>query len=232
LEENCRFHRIGIWAGTLNKSSFFNCNVNHTCFHVQQMTPMMEPVPQDPSDDNIDRKTVGMNLQQVARRGRLDLVLSILRAKTNPNDLDSQGMAAIHYVCKRGRQDIVLALLEYNTELELCNFAGYTPLAVAAERNHLDLVTTLIRLRANPDSRASHDRTPLHRAAASGHEELATLLVRSRADTHHADDVLGETALHHAARGGHVSILALLIGESRLRLDAAANRRGETGAPP
>jgi len=105
----------------------------------------------------------------------LDVVRTLLRHGADPNVVDRDGLAPLHYAA-----------------------AATHPPAFS----HSGVVDLLISHGANVSVQDNQHRTPLHLASAVGNAALVQLLLSAGADTDAVERILGETAVNIAAAYG------------------------------
>jgi len=113
----------------------------------------------------------------------LDVVRTLLRHGANPNVVDRDGLAPLHYAAA----------------------ATHPPVF-----SHSAVIDLLITHGADVSIRDNQCRTPLHLAAAVGNAALVRLLLSTGADVNAVERILGETAVNIAAAyGRYEAILEL-----------------------
>jgi ankyrin repeat protein len=164
-------------------------------------------------------------LLDAARRGDLAAVRALLRAGTDPNVAQGDGLTALHVAAEKGNLEIARALIEARANVETkTRLGGYTPLHLAAQGGHLTVAQALIDGGAAVGAvTTTTGVTPLHLAAqAVNGEPIIRLLVQRGAPTEATERQADQTPLMFAAAAGRLGNVQEL-----LRLGANPNAATE-----
>lgn len=82
-------------------------------------------------------------LFKVARKGKKDKVLDLLKSGADPNK-------AIHIACIYGHTEVVNLLLDYGADINAQTSTYFQPIFHASARGHMDTVKILLERGANP----------------------------------------------------------------------------------
>ena len=146
--------------------------------------------------------------------GLLQIVVSLLKAKANPNVQNIDGSTPLLSVLQAGLQssedttqqtvnespnqyEIVNVLLEAEADSNITDKNNFTaPLIFAVLHKKVDIVDRLLMGKADPNfqSASDHMMTPLHYACISGCLEIVKILLKAKADPN-VRDVNGATPL-------------------------------------
>src|SRR5689334_20443815 len=134
----------------------------------------------------VDVNTVDANgdslLALAARRGKPEMVKTVLDARPRVNSRNSRGETALMLATFNGHTDAVRALLAQGAEF---NHSGWNPLIYAAARNRMDIARILIGRGAQVDGEAENGTTALMMAAREGHLQMVLLLLEHGANINH-----------------------------------------------
>ena len=161
-------------------------------------------------------------LLDAARRGDLAAVRALLRAGTDPNVAQGDGLTALHVAAQGGNLDIAKALIDAKANVEAkSRLGGYTPLHLAAQGGHVTVVRALLDGGAVAGSTTTTTGvTPLHLAAqALNGEAVIRLLVERGAPLEAKERQAEQTPLMFAAAAGRVGNVQELL---RLRANPNA----------
>ena len=136
--------------------------------------------------DDIARKNE--LLLQVARKGTLDAVVSLLEAGADPNATDSAGMTPLLWAMGEGRNNLLMGF---------------------GKQGHMDVVKALLSAGADPNAASPEGTTALMWAAEAGLNEIVGELLSAGADRT-AQDSEGLTARRFAHLYGHDHIVEML----------------------
>ena len=85
------------------------------------------------------------SLLYAAQHGREEMIRSRCRERCPDEDVDKNGLTALHYAAGRGDNKIVILLLELKAGVDTRNKDLRTPLMWAARNGHLDVCEELVR---------------------------------------------------------------------------------------
>lgn len=154
-----------------------------------------------------DRSTA---LIAAARRGHLQVVKRLLKARANATLVDREGLSALNYAIRGGHEEVVSALLEAGVSVNVASNDGSTPLLDAVDYNRVCVVRNLLRRGADPSKGNSRGTTPLHLSCFHGFHVITEALLQSGA---HIEVVnkSKHTPLTKCCSEGHVKCLLALI---------------------
>ncbi|CAJ0931051.1 unnamed protein product, partial [Mesorhabditis belari] len=188
-----------------------------------------------PPDDQQQPKNEGSAaFLRAARAGNLEKVLELLRAGTDIDTCNANGLNALHLASKEGHQEVVRELLKRRATVDAATRKGNTALHIASLAGQSLIVTILVENSANVNVQSLNGFTPLYMAAQENHEEVVRYLL-----THGANQALstedGFTPLAVALQQGHDKVVAILLeneksGKVRLPALHIAAKKNDTKA--
>jgi ankyrin repeat protein len=105
-------------------------------------------------------------------------ILTEDRRFSNVNQLDDQGMSALHIAVSCNFLNVARVLIEANCELNVCDDLGSTPLHLALELGQLDVIPALLECESIDINRKNRvGFTPLHLGAANGKVEAVRIIL-------------------------------------------------------
>jgi ankyrin repeat protein len=141
------------------------------------------------------------NVARAAKLNDANLVRSLLGNGGNPNQLDDQGRAGLHYAAINGNEAIILFLIKDGAKLDPKDKIGNTPLHLAADNNQVEAAKLLLDLGAPVDPENKNGMTPLMVAANRGNVEMVQGLLAKGASVTKTDytgrDAAGWAAESH-----------------------------------
>lgn len=151
------------------------------------------------------------DLHQLAKDGNVAAVERLLvEDNENINELDTNGMAALHYAAARGHVEIVRTLLtQNNLDINVKTpITHITPLHYAATHGHVEIIKLLLATRnVIADTQDQNGSTALHYAVVLDHVEAVKLLI----GMHNLVNNSGMHAIHCAAEHGSVATLQYML---------------------
>ncbi|EXF82877.1 hypothetical protein CFIO01_01247 [Colletotrichum fioriniae PJ7] len=171
-------------------------------------TDMMEGLTRRRDFSDFKKRTP---LSWAAQNGRLGMVMLLLRAGYDANELDYGELTPLHRAAEQGHESIAKLLIENGADVDSEGKRMCTPLLLAIM--HGREATVRILLECNADANAGAGGkffTPLYEASKAGYkvdprEAIVKLLVENGADIKYRQ-YDGDTALH----------VASLIGDERI----------------
>ncbi|ETW07916.1 hypothetical protein H310_02322 [Aphanomyces invadans] len=100
-------------------------------------------------------------LQRAARKGRHDLVASLIMNGADINETDSNGHTAAHQAARNGHIKVLEVLHALGADLNKCSLRGVSIAHQAAFGGHLDFLQRLVDLNVRVDLVDANDLTPL-----------------------------------------------------------------------
>ncbi|KRY39859.1 Ankyrin-2 [Trichinella spiralis] len=159
---------------------------------------------------------------RAARAGNLPELLDLLKAGTNINTCNANGLNALHIASKEGHADVVAELLARGADVDAATKKGNTALHIASLAGQLPVVTLLVEHNANVNVQSQDGFTPLYMAAQENHDRVVTFLLQHGANQSLATEE-GFTPLAVALQQGHDRVVAILLENDtrgRVRLPA------------
>jgi ankyrin repeat protein len=159
----------------------------------------------------VDVNTVDANgdslLALAARRGKPEMMKTLLDARPRINTRNAHGETALMLAAFNGHTGAVQALLAQGAEF---NHPGWNSLIYAATRNRLDIARILIGRGAQVNAEAENGTTALMMAAREGHLQMVLLLLEHGADINHKTHA-GSSALSMAKSQDRREIVQTLV---------------------
>jgi ankyrin repeat protein len=149
----------------------------------------------------------------VARRGDLGALRSLLRDGKDVNASHGDGMSALHWAAAAGDAEMAAMLIAAGANPKSVTRIGhYTPLHLAARGGSAQVAAILLEAGASVNGRtAPGGTTPLHLAAASGSVETVEVLLSRGADVDAREAEWGQTPLIFAASQNRAEAIRLLL---------------------
>ena len=105
-------------------------------------------------------------------QGCLQATEVLLKAKANPDVVNTEGWSALHIAAQKDSCSIVCLLCEAGANTEIQTDLKSTPLCIAAMYGHSETVAELLKQNANPNTRNNHGWSPIHYAAAVNADKM------------------------------------------------------------
>jgi uncharacterized protein len=166
-------------------------------------------------------------LIDAARRGDVGNVQAELQRGADPNTLEPDGTAALHWAAYRNDVEIAEALVRGGARVDAANRYGVRPLSLAAAGGHAAIVRLLLDAGADPNTRQSNGETVLMLAARSGSAAAVDALLARGAAVDARESQRAQTALMWAAAEGHDEVIRALVGKG-----ASLAARSKSGFTP
>jgi ankyrin repeat protein len=172
-----------------------------------------------------------------ARRGDAGAVRELLRAGSDVNAAQADGMTALHWASQRGDAEVARMLLYAGARHDAVTRNGnYTPLHLAARSGRAAVIPVL--LQAGADAKAittTGGATALHFAAGTGDSASVAALVGGGAVVDARDEAYGQTPLMWAAAYDRVRAIRALLAagadiEAESKVEDIAKREREERA--
>ena len=112
-----------------------------------------------------------ISVNRAVRRGDKAAVDSILKAKGDPNEIDSDGWTPLHHAAYEGNTGIAESLIVSKANPNLKEKGGGTPLHWAARKGDTSIIKTLIVSKADPNLKNRFGKTPEDVARICEHHE-------------------------------------------------------------
>ncbi|GBG26564.1 Ankyrin repeat and protein kinase domain-containing protein 1 [Hondaea fermentalgiana] len=145
----------------------------------------------------------------------------LLEVGVDPNSVDSEGWAGLHWAAALGRLDLADLYLEHGADINVQRQDGYAPLHIACEIGDEETTLYLLQHGAKSELQTRYDQfTPLHLACREGHRRCVEALGLAGANLNAQSPVSGFTPLMVAAIGGHEGCVLslLLVSRDTLRM--------------
>ena len=165
------------------------------------------------ADFNVQTKLGRTALHMLAAKGITAEEVALFRyAEIDPNVLDNEGRAPVHYAAAQTPVESIVALLVLGVPTDLEDSRGDTPLHYALRYNpDSRVVENLLKVGANPNKLSSSGEIPsLIAIYASDNISVVDKLVEYGASPNVADEN-GRTLLHHAIIANNPQIASNLI---------------------
>jgi uncharacterized protein len=166
------------------------------------------------------------NIAELAERGDIGSVRSLLRKHVDVNAPSADGTPALHWIVRMQDVETARLLLKAGAEADQSNRYGVRPLHLAIGNGDLEMAKLLLAAKADPNSSDKTGESCLMMAARVGNLDIVKALLDKRATADAADPEYHQTPLMVAARAGHAPIVSLLI-KNDAKVDAQT-RTGET----
>ena len=150
------------------------------------------------------------DVANVAERGDRAALVALLQRGVDVNQVQVDGMTALHWAAWRRDLDSLQLLLAAGANAKAANRYGVTPLALACTGGDPAVVVALLDTGADPNGKLAGDETALMTAARTGVVAPVQALLDRGAEVN-ARERRGQTALMWAAAEGHAEVVDLLI---------------------
>ena len=107
-----------------------------------------------------------------------DLALIFLLLFQHPDEIDENGVTAMHYAASNGNLDCLKLLVERGGDVNKEDISCCTPLHLAARNGHLLCVEYLCRNGANVQAKSAKGNTPKKMAKLNFHNHVANYVGR------------------------------------------------------
>ncbi|KAF3259843.1 hypothetical protein TWF128_003836 [Orbilia oligospora] len=168
-------------------------------------------------------------LLYAAEGGYEHIVGRLLKAGTEANLEDNDGLTPLSYAVKEGYEAVVRLLLDvHKSSGSLYDLKGKTPLTYAAKRGNVAIMKLLLEREFDPDSGDPEfdDKTPLASAVKNGHGEVVKLLLGdSRVNRNKVSGPEKRTPLSYAAEKGYTKTLEMLLDSDTIDPESRSKRR-------
>jgi ankyrin repeat protein len=157
------------------------------------------------------------SLHMAAFNNMEDVVIHLLKSKSDPNIRCLGGWTPVHVAATRGHLSIVRLLLKYGGKPDTIKSDGGTPLYLAASRGDISIIKELFAAKAGLDCvpLANSGITPLYAAAENGHVEAFDFL-SVKWPTVEATTKQKWLPIHAAALNGHLEIATRLLDRENI----------------
>ena len=148
-----------------------------------------------------------------AMRADLDKVRILLKAGTDVNVAQGDGMTALHWSAENRSVEMAAMLIYAGANVEaVTRIGGYTPLHLASRSGSAAIVQELLEAGANPTVASSAGgATPLHFAASASSRGSVISLLDHGAEIDARESAWEQTPLMFAASLGRTEIVELLL---------------------
>ncbi len=154
----------------------------------------------------------------------LPLLEILLRHGVEPDALDANGMASIHYAVEMQNTNVLAVLLEAGADANVRDTFDQTPLLLAVMADRLSMAETLIEHGADPNPGDRRGDTALHKAVRRRNIQTVRLLLENGADpkTFNFNNM---APIHIAALNGQNELVELFLEQpDRVNLRNADDR--------
>ncbi|MEZ6131439.1 MAG: ankyrin repeat domain-containing protein [Planctomycetaceae bacterium] len=156
------------------------------------------------------------SLPTAAEHQRWNDISTLLKARSDVNVAQVDGMTALHWAVYHDHAETVEKLIDADANVNASNRYGVTPLSLACVNGNAVIVEQLLNAKADADVAINGGETPLMTAARTGRLRPVQQLMKHGAKVD-AKDWKGQTALMWAASSGIADVVQAL-------LDAGADR--------
>ncbi len=152
-------------------------------------------------------------LIDAASRGDISAVRDLLRDGAEVNDMQGDGMTALHWAAEIGNAQLTDMLIYAGSNTEAGTRIGqYTPLHIASRNGQGQIVEKLVDAGANVHAKTTNSgTTALHLAAISGDEKSVVALIEAGANINSRESRWGQTPLVFAASANRAEVLQVLL---------------------
>jgi len=153
------------------------------------------------------------SLHSAAYRGDLAAVRQYVGGGHGMDDMDSTGVAPLHYAARMGHDDVIEFLISEGAQVDIESTSkGNTPLQLACGAGHIAAAELLLAGDADIDHQNENSETALHWAVGNGRTRTVEFLLSRNADLE-VRDVEGMTPLHRSVVLGYPVIVDKLLAE-------------------
>ncbi|XP_060908571.1 ankyrin repeat and EF-hand domain-containing protein 1a isoform X1 [Labrus mixtus] len=150
------------------------------CERAEECTPMCLIMLDGGADPNATNQATGVTaLMGAAKSGSLQLVRAILKIGGNPNALDRQRLAAVHYAAMGGFLEVIQVLSAYSADMGVINLDDCTALHYAAASGNANCCKFLAQRGCNPKVKNQEGFLPRQIAKNAGHKAAAKELKKA-----------------------------------------------------
>ncbi|XP_069117562.1 uncharacterized protein [Argopecten irradians] len=149
-----------------------------------------------------------------ARNGDLALVQTLVMDGVDVNDVDGEGMTALHHAVLKSQVAVAKFLLSLKPIIvNMTDVQGKSPLHYAVENGHTPVLVSLLSRGAFPNSTDNQKQTPLHKACRDGKHNIVDILLENGASLFAFDDAM-KAPLHYAVENNHPACVTTLVKKS------------------
>ncbi len=149
-------------------------------------------------------------LVDAAERSDRSEVRALLQQYVNVNQVQADGMTALHWTAYRDDLETAKLLIEAKADVKFANRYGVTPLLLACVSGNGPMVELLLDAGADPNTKLRGEESALMTAARTGTPGPVKALLARGADVN-AKERRGQTALIWAAAEGHPGVVEILL---------------------
>jgi len=136
--------------------------------------------------------------------------LTKLLSKENVDQVQPDGMTALHWATFHQNEDLVSELINAGASVDVKTAYGISPLAISCQAENASIVKRIIDAGADANQKRRGGETPLMTAARAGHAEIVKILLNAGAKVD-AREHRKQTALMWAAAAGHIEVVSALL---------------------
>ncbi|XP_060073264.1 uncharacterized protein LOC132553070 [Ylistrum balloti] len=146
-----------------------------------------------------------------ARNGDLALVQTLVMDGVDVNEVDGEGMSALHHAVSKSQIAVAKFLLSLKSIIvNMADIQGKSPLHYAVENGHTPVLVSLLSHGAFPNSTDNQKQTPLHKACRDGKHNIVDILLENGASLFAFDDSM-KAPLHYAVENNHPACVTTLL---------------------
>jgi len=161
-------------------------------------------------------------LADLAMRGDMTAVQSLLKENVNVNAAQGDGHTALHWAAYRDDLEMARLLIGARADLQAKTRVGdVTPLLLAAKNGSASMIELLVKAGADVNTPNSNGTTPLMLTAAAGKSDALKVLLAHGAKVNARDNTNEQTAVMFAAALGRAAAIKTLA-ESGADLNAVS----------
>jgi hypothetical protein len=199
---------------TRNNGILENIILDVSKFFFEDFVSICKEKPYRMIDHDLDKTRLNQ-LFQAIRNFNCDELKNEIKKGRNLNQLNGDGIAAIHLAIIKNEINVVKKLLEKGADVNIKGINNKTPILVAATLGNLEIIELLVTKGADFNSVSSHGENALMFAANFGHLEAVKYFVNNGL-TPDKRNIYGKTAIDFAKENKHSYISDFLCTQFRI----------------
>jgi len=153
----------------------------------------------------------GSGLTDAVKAGDVQKVRALIKQKANVNELEPDGMTALHWAVRADQVETAQLLLRSGANVKAANRYGVTPISLAATNGNAAMVDMLLKAGADPNTAMPEGETVLMTAARAGNADAVKSLIARGANVNATEKWQDQTALMWAAAENHPGVIKALV---------------------